>query len=200
MALDTFAGLKAAISDFLNRPDMTTAQVEMLVSLAETDIRNDVRTRSMEASTAVTLTGQTLPHPTLMLEARNLDVDDYNYEFVPLDVFTSVQKAQAVSRVFTSNGSNFLINQGGTDAVANLTYVEAPQALAASTATNYILTYAPDVYLYGACAHGAQYYQDDGNLVKFKQLYQGAVNRLNTREQNSRFSGSNLSIYPVVSE
>lgn len=199
MAISTYAELKSAVADFMNRSDMTTAQVENFVSLCEADIRNDVRVRAMETSTAVTITNLTMPAPTLMLEARELTIDDYQYKFVPLDIFTAHRKAGSASKVFTQKGSNFLVNAGGT-AVVNLTYLEAPAALTTSTATNYILTQAPDVYLYGSCAHAAQYYQDPANLERFKTLYLGGVKRLNDREARAKFSGSPLAIYPANME
>ena len=199
MAISTYAELKSAVADFMNRSDMTTAQVENFISLCEADIRNDVRVRAMEATTAVTITGITMPAPTLMLEARELTIGDYQYEMVPLDIFTAHRKAGTGSKVFTQKGSNFLVNTGGT-AVVNLTYLEAPAALTTSTATNYILTYAPDVYLYGSCAHAAQYYQDPANLERFKTLYLGGVKRLNDREARAKFSGSPLAIYPANME
>ena len=79
-----------------------------------------------------------------------------------------------------------------------MTYWEAPAALS-GTATNYILSYAPDVYLYGACSHAAQYYQDAANLERFKALYLGGVKRLNEREQKARFPGR-LTIMPTLGE
>lgn len=199
MAISTYAELKDAVKDFMNRSDMTTAQVENFISLCEADIRNDVRVRAMEASTAVTVAAITMPAPTLMLEARELTINDFMYEMVPLEVFTAHQRAGKPSRVFTQKGQNFFVNKTGT-AVVNLTYIEAPAALTTSTATNYILSYAPDVYLYGSCAHAAQYYQDPANLERFKTLYLGGVKRLNDREARAKFSGSPLAIYPANME
>lgn len=199
MPLNTYGELKSAIADFMNRSDMTTLQVETFVSLAETDIRNDVRVREMETTTAVTVTGSTFAAPALMLEARELQVEGWNYEFVPKDVFSAVQRNGASSHVFTQVGTNFLINRSGTAAVA-LTYLSAPESLSGSTATNYILTYAPDVYLYGACSHAASYYGDDAALQKYKALYMGAKDRLNARESRAKVSGSMLQIYPATRE
>ena len=201
MAINTFGTLKAAIADFMNRSDMTTAQAENFVALVEADIRNDCRVRAQRVTTAITATGQTVPHPTLMIEADEFQIDGYGYEYVPKEVFTQHRKAGSSSRVFTSVGSNFWANLGDGDTnVVDLTYTQAFDAFTADTNTNYILTYAPDVYLYGACAHAAQYYQDAGNLERFKALYLGAVKRLNDREKNAAWSGSSLQIYPANTE
>lgn len=194
MAISNYGELKTAIADFMNRSDMTTAQVETFVALVDADIRNDVRVRAMETTTAVTVTSQTVPAPTQLLEARELTVSGYGYNYVPLHDYTRHRKAGSTSRVFTQVGSNFLVNIGDTTAVVNLTYYAAPDAFTASTNTNYILTYAPDVYLYGACAHASQYYQDAANLEKNKALYMGAIDRLNRRENKARWSGSMLQI------
>jgi len=196
MAISNYAELKSAIADFMNRSDMTTAQQENFVSLCEADIRNDVRVRAMEATTAVTLTQQTFAAPTLMLEARELSVDGKGFYYETPEVYKIKRIYSPSSRMFTSVGSNFVIN--ATSGVVSLTYYEAPAALT-GTATNYILTYAPDIYLYGACAHAAQYYQDPANLERFKALYLGGLKRINEREKNARFSGR-LHVSPTLGE
>lgn len=201
MAIDTFGALKTAIADFMNRSDMTTAQAENFVALTESDLRNDVRVRAQRVTTAITATGQSFSHPALMLEADELRIDGYGYELVNQEDYTKHRKAGTSSRVFTSLGSSFQVNVGdGVTNVLTLTYIEALAAFTASTNTNYVLTYAPDVYLYGACAHAAQYYQDAANLERYKALYLGAVKRLNEREQAASWSGSMLQIYPANNE
>lgn len=196
MALSNYAELKAAIADFMNRSEMTTAQQETFIQLAEADVRNDVRVRAMESQTAVSLTSQTFAAPTLMLEARELTVDGIGFEYVTPEVYTVKRLYSPGSRVFTSVGTNFIVN--ADTGTARLTYWEAPATLT-GTGTNYILTYAPDVYLYGACAHASQYFQDAANLERFKALYLGAVKRLNEREQKARFTGR-LHIQPTLGE
>jgi hypothetical protein len=196
MAISTYADLKAAVADFMNRSEMTTAQQENFISLCEADIRNDVRVREMEATTSVTLTQQTLAAPTLMLEAREVHVEGRPYTYHTPELYRIKRIYSPSTYMFTSIGSNFIIN--ASSGVASLTYYEAPAALT-GTATNYILTYAPDVYLYGACAHAAQYYQDAANLERFKALYLGGVKRLNEREQNARFTGR-LHVNPTLGE
>ena len=195
MAIANYGELKSAIADFMNRSDMTTAQTEYFVTLVEADIRNDVRIRAMEATTAITVTSQTVPAPAAMLDARELAVGGYAYQFVPKSIYTDVRKGGGSSKVFTSHGQNFLVNIGDTTAVVDLTYTAALDAFTASTNTNYILTTAPDVYLYGACAHASQYYQDAANLERFKALYMGAIDRLNKRENKARWAGSMLQIF-----
>lgn len=196
MALANYAELKTAIADFMNRSEMTTAQQETFVALAEADIRNDVRVREMEATTAVTLTQQTFAAPTLMLEARELSVDGKPYQYVTPELYKVKRIYSPSSYMFTSIGGNFIVN--AVTGTARVTYWEAPAALS-GTATNYILTYAPDVYLYGACAHAAQYYQDPANLERFKALYLGGIKRLNEREQKARFAGR-LHVSPTLGE
>ena len=196
MPLSTLSELRTSIAYFMNRSDMTTAQQDTFVALVESDIRNDVRVRAMEDQTTVALTSQTLPSPTLLLEARQLLVDGWRHEYRTPEAYDAYRLIGGVNRIYTQIGQTFLVNSTGS---ARLTYTKALEALTAGTNTNYVLTQAPDVYLYGACAHAAQYYQDAGNLERFKALYLGAVKRLNDREQQARYSGP-LQIYPAQVE
>ena len=75
-----------------------------------------------------------------------------------------------------------------------LYYAEVPAL--ASNATNWLLTAAPDVYLYGSLMHSAPYLQDDARLSVWAQLYSSSVVRLNEASQYAKYSG--VSLVPKV--
>ena len=75
-----------------------------------------------------------------------------------------------------------------------LYYAEVPAL--ASNATNWLLTAAPDVYLYGSLMHSAPYLQDDARLAVWAQLYSSSVVRLNEASQYAKYSG--VSLVPKV--
>ena len=71
-----------------------------------------------------------------------------------------------------------------------LYYAQVPDL--ASNATNWLLSTAPDIYLYGSLLHSAPYLQDDNRVAVWAQLYSAAVTRLNESSVSAKYSGSSL--------
>ena len=184
MSISTYAELKTAVASWLNRTDLTSV-IPDFITLAETDIRQDVRVQAMEQLATGTLTGETLAHPTRFLEARRLVVASEVYDYVTPTKYDELTD----SAVFTSIGQTFYI-LGGLDGDAySLIYYQAFAALSADSDTNWLLTNAPDVYLSAACRHGASYLKDAADEQRFGQRYAGAVARLNQQQAKSSFGG-----------
>jgi len=58
--------------------------------------------------------------------------------------------------------------------------------------TNWLLTKAPDVYLYGALTHAAPFLMDDQRIPVFAQIYLTRTQALIDESQKSLHSGSPL--------
>lgn len=200
MAISTYGELKTAVASWLARTDLT-ATIPDLISLAEEDIKNDVRVRAMESLTTGTLDGSTLDHPTGFISARRLVVGNKRYEYRTPEAYQDAVASGNTTGFyfFTSIGSKFYILNGASGDSYSLIYTGGFTAFSADADTNWLLTNAPSVYLFGACRHGAMYLKDDNELARFEGLYGTAVARLNSREKTASVSGSPLQTIPVVS-
>ena len=188
MALTTYGGLKTAVALTLNRTDLTSV-IPDFVALAEEDIANDVRVRAMEEITTGTLTGETLAHPSRFLSVRRFTVGGYVYEYVTPEKYQDIQEAESDWKVYTSIGSNFHINDAASGDAYSIIYTTHFAAFSADGDTNWLLTNAPGVYLYGACKHASIYLKDDADLAKYAALYTAAVKRIVEREREAAFGG-----------
>lgn len=65
---------------------------------------------------------------------------------------------------------------------------------ALSTATNWMMTNKPDVYLYGTLLEASIFLGDDAGALKYLKLYRGACNGLQSQDSVDRFSGGPLTI------
>jgi hypothetical protein len=65
-------------------------------------------------------------------------------------------------------------------------------ALSAQQATNWLLTKAPDVYLYGSLLHAQPFLMDDQRMPVFATLYNSRIEALNEESMKSTHSGSPL--------
>ena len=197
MAISTYGELKTAVASWLARSDLG-AVIPDFVTLAEEDIRNDVRVQAMESLVTGTLTGSTLDHPSDFIFARRLVVGSKRYEYRTPEAFQDAQASRNTTGLdlYTSIGQAFhLLNANDGDSYS-LIYTAGFTALAADTDTNWLLTNAPSVYLFAACRHGAMYLKDDNELARFEGLYAAAVARVNARESRAAVSGSPLQQIP----
>jgi len=72
-----------------------------------------------------------------------------------------------------------------------LYYAKVP-ALSDSNTTNWLLTEAPDIYLYGSLLPSAPYLDEDERATTWAQFYAAAIQQLNQASDQARYSGSGL--------
>lgn len=193
MAISTYAELKTAVASWLNRSDLTTA-IPDFIALAEADIRREVRVQAMESLASGTLTGETLAHPTRYIEARRLTVGGDIQEYVLPSVYHNADDEGQTLDIFTSIGESFYILNGASGDAYTLVYTAAFAAFSAASDTNWVLTNAPDVYLFGALRYAAIYMNDSEALTRYLAMYLAAAQRVTRQENASRYTGERLQV------
>ena len=195
--MTTYVQLRTDIADWMAREDLTS-KIPTFVDLAEAAIRRDVRVRDMEASTDLTLSAQSVSLPTDFIEARRLYLD--NTSSRELDYLTperfydsAVYALSGNPRAYTIEGNNIIFAPAPSGSpTAKLLYLSAYDALSGDADTNWIMTNAYDVYLFGSLFHAAVYTEDDSKAQKYGELYRVSVREINKQDNLSRFSGSHL--------
>jgi hypothetical protein len=61
-----------------------------------------------------------------------------------------------------------------------------------SNTTNWLLTEAPDVYLYGALVHTAPYLKDDARIAIWESFFAQGIDNLNISSSDAKYGGSGL--------
>jgi len=77
----------------------------------------------------------------------------------------------------------------GDSYTGEITYYAKITALAADGDTNWLLTAAPDMYLYAALMHSAPYLRDDPRIAVWAGLYAQAAGELAQQSEQARFGG-----------
>jgi hypothetical protein len=75
---------------------------------------------------------------------------------------------------------------------AELVYYAKLSKLSDSNTTNWLLTAAPDIYLYGALMQAAPYLKDDARIGTWSQMYLTALQDLQTADDRGSTSGGAL--------
>jgi len=203
MSIGTYDELKTAIADFLNREDLTSA-IGTFISLAESRASRDLRHWRMEKRSVAQLDVQYSAIPTDFLQPIRLQITDApTSEVAPISNTQMLQlRGDRNDRV--GRPTNYALTAGGIELYptpdltynASLVYHARVPALSASNTTNWLLTEAPDVYLYGALVHAAPYLKDDARLQIWEGLTAQGIANLNTSSSEAKFGGSGLVMKP----
>jgi hypothetical protein len=73
-----------------------------------------------------------------------------------------------------------------------LIYYAKLSKLSTSNTTNWLLTKAPDVYLYGSLLQAAPYLQDDARIQVWAGLYKTGIEELQIADERGATSGGVL--------
>lgn len=196
MSITNYSTLQSTIASYLNREDLL-AQMPTFIQLAEADMNTRLRTREMITRAEATSSAEYVQLPSDWLEAINLQIVDGTspLRYVTLDeadrIITEKQYNQVMAYSLM-NGAIELVPAPGDDVDIEMIYYGKIPALSAQQTTNWLLTKAPDVYLYGSLLHAQPFLMDDQRMPVFATLYNSRIEALNEESMKSTHSGSPL--------
>lgn len=193
MAITTYAELKTSIADFLNRDDLTSI-IPTFISLAEAQIARDLRHWKQEkrVTTSVDERYENLPNDWLELKMIALATGKMmqtisSSEMAERRAQSNIAAEPRFVRV-TADQLEFYPTPTTATSIAMLYYARIP-TLSDSATTNWLLTDAPDVLLYGSLVHSAPYLSDDTRTQIWASLYQSGIDKLNLESDKGRVTG-----------
>lgn len=194
--ITNYATLKSTIADYLNRADLTS-QIETFIQFAEADLNTRLRCREQIVRAEATSDAEFVQLPADWLEAINLHIvgGKQPLRYVTLDEADIIKKEQiytAPNNYSLMNGAIEIVPAPADDIDIEMIYYSKITALSDGNTTNWLLTKAPDVYLYGALTHAAPFLMDDQRMPMFAQVYLARVQALQDESQKSLHSGSPL--------
>ena len=198
MALTTYATLQTTIADFLNRSDLAGV-IPTFIDLAEAQINRDVRNWRMENRATTTLSSQYLTRPLEWVQTERIRINNGKDSIELLSSAAMDEMRANVSNITgTPIGFRHIEDQFEFfptpvgDVQCELVYLQRVPALTDANTTNWLLDYAPDIYLYGSLLHTAPYLTDDPRIQVWAQLYSAAVLRLNEESAKAEESSTGL--------
>ena len=194
--ITNYSTLQSTIADYLNRADLTS-QIQTFIQFAEADLNTRLRCREMIVRSEVSSSNEYIDLPSDWLEGINIHIEDGTspLRYITLDEADRVNKSQAFSQpAFYSimDGAIQIVPPSATPIELIMVYYGKIPALSDSNTTNWLLTKAPDVYLYGALSHSAPFLMDDARMATFGQVYLARVQSLIDESAKSLHSGSPL--------
>lgn len=201
MALTNYTDLKATVASYLGRTDLTN-QIPDFISLAELRLSRDLRTRKLLKSVTTTMTGG---DPTIGLPSDFLELRDIYIEATPR-ITVSYMSPSAFSRdarttdsgrpvFYTALGSELQFAPiPDTNYTVEMLYYFKPVAMSVSVASNEFMANYPDAMLYATLGEAEPYLMNDARINTWAAMYDRAIARINTSDENSEYAGAPISM------
>lgn len=206
MALTTFAGLKAAVADWLERTDLTSQIANDFFPMVQAKMyygdagQEPLRIRAMIASG--TLTPNTSGEVTIstgvdsgwlaftQITPTQAGAQSLNYldpwEFRKRTDY--LQSSVAPQYIYTIEGDTLYVAPKSVGTMTAVWY-EKFAAVSGDSDTDWIILNAPQIYLNGCIAEACAFL-DDEREAAFRAKFAGAISALNLNDRIARSSGA----------
>lgn len=198
MAITTYAELKSAVADWLNRDDLDST-IPNFISLAEAQFNRTVRHRKMVTRLTSTVSNSYTDVPSDWLQTIRFQLN--TNPVTPL-LFVTPEQALEESMVYsagqqplfyTTVGEQFqVVPSPDTSYSSELLYYASIPSLTDSNTTNWLLAESPDLYLYGALIQSAPYLKEDERINTWAGIYQRMFDDMMLADERARIGSSKL--------
>ena len=201
MAISNYSELTTAVANWLDRDDLTL-RIPEFIALAEAKFNRTLRLRSMEAKyTANTVAGQrNLALPTGYIQMRNFQVNTNpltTLSYVTPEIYDRLWggSTSGTPKFYTILANEISFGPiPATVMEVEMLFNKNFENLSGSTTTNWLITNAPDAYLYGAMMQAEPFIMNDERVALWGASLNKAVQELQEQDNKDRHSGSALRI------
>ncbi len=202
MAISNYTELQTAVANWLDRDDLS-ARIPEFISLCEARFNRTLRIRAMETldESVDTVAGtSTIALPTGYIQMRDIHlIADplVQLQYVTPEIYNRIYAGSSSGKpqVYTIIANN--IKFGPTPDVVydvSMLYYKKFDALSDSSPTNWVITNAPDVYLYGALLEAEPFLMNDQRIQLWATALTESMTKIQEQDQKDRHSGSALRI------
>lgn len=197
----TWAALKTSVRAWLvdiETSSVSDAQLGEFVAFAERDFQRTIFTPDREAALSLTATAQSTALPADFWGFKSPPYVDASTDVALIKLTPGALRewfpdgTTGTPTHYAIEGENILLGPIPTSAAVKGTYYKTIPALSSGTATNWLLTDHPDVYLAGALHYAHLFQMDEQRAVLWLGKMQRAVDAIN-RTAISRTNSGPLS-------
>lgn len=175
MALATYTDLVSAVGTWMRRSGNATftALVPDFITLFEADMNRVLRVREQETDATITMTGGSGPLPADWVEFASVLWDGADPCLLTPKTKRSLLAWHPDSETgypmhYLTSGSTIQVRPSSDEDLITVYYAKVP-ALTSGAPTNWLMTKAPDAYLYGCIAEANAYIEELDKAVLWKQ-------------------------------
>jgi hypothetical protein len=196
--MTTYAQLKSDVETLLPHSDYTDALLASFVRICEAEIRRRVRVKAMETTdTAFACTSESTALPARFISMRSVSLnvaDARELDYLPPARLRSAAVYDSTGNpvAYTIEGDNLVLAPAPSSVTLTLVYYAMFASLSDPADTNWLLTNAYDVYLYGSLRAAAEWAMDPEREMAYAAKFAKAIDECNRESRWSRVSGSAL--------
>jgi hypothetical protein len=195
----TYAELKTAIANYLNRSDLTS-DLDTFIDNVEAELNRRLRTKDMIKRATATADSQYLTVPTDWIEAINVEITSNDFSplfqqsIESLDVYRKSNNNSTGQPVYFAmvDDSIELAPTPDVEYTLQLTYYAKISALSDTNTSNFVSVSHPDVYLYGALKHASIFLMEDERIPMFTQQFEKALEEMRLEQEKAAFGKGSL--------
>lgn len=202
MAINSFVTLKTAVANWLDRDDLA-ARIPEFIALCEARFNRTLRIRAMETlDISVDTVGgtSTVALPTGYVQMRDISLITSpitQLQYLTPEIMNRLNAGSFTGKpeTYTIIANNILF--GPTPDAAydiSMLYYKTFDALTALAPTNWVITNAPDVYLYGALLEAEPFLMNDQRVQLWATALTQSITTLQEQDNKDRHSGSALRV------
>ena len=201
MAISTYSELQTAVANWLDRDDLS-ARIPEFISLAEARLNRVLRLRSMESKqTASTVGGQRNYNlPASYIQMRNFQLNTSpitTLSYVTPEIYDRLWGGSTggIPKFYTIVADEISLGPiPGSVITMEMLFYRRFDNLSASTTTNWLLTYAPDIYLYASMLEAEPFIMNDERVPLWATALEKAISDMQEQDNKDRHSGSALRV------
>ncbi len=201
MAISNYSELNTAVANWLDRDDLTD-RIPEFIALAEARFNRLLRIRAMETKqTASTVASQrNLALPTNFIQMRNLQINTSpitSLEYVTPEMYDRLYGGSdtGTPKAYTILADEIQLGPiPASVQTIEMLFYKRFDALTSSAATNWMITNAPDVYLYGCLLEAEPFIMNDPRVQLWATAFQQAIADIQDQDNRDRHSGSALRV------
>ena len=201
MAISTYSELQTAVANWLDRDDLS-ARIPEFISLAEARFNRLLRLRSMESKqTASTVGGQRNYNlPASYIQMRNFQLNTSpitTLSYVTPEIYDRLWGGSTggIPKFYTIVADEISLGPiPGSVITMEMLFYRRFDNLSASTTTNWLLTYAPDIYLYASMLEAEPFIMNDERVPLWATALEKAISDMQEQDNKDRHSGSALRV------
>ena len=197
MALANYTDLQNAAIAWLDRSDLSSRVVDF-IALAEDTINKRLRIRAMENRVTATVSSEYSSLPTGFLEMRNFQLNTspkQTLRFVTPEYIDTFWAGSTTGKpkVYTFVGGEIQVAPSPDGSyTAEMDYYKKWDI--ATDTTNWLLTNAPSVYLYGTLLQAEPFLKNDKRIPVWESRFERALMDVEIADKRERWSGNSLAI------
>lgn len=187
MSIATYSDMVTAVGDWLDRSDLA-ARVPDFLRLTESRLNRLLDDPDMEVTETFPATGEFTPLPLDFGEMVSISVGEGPLASVgPVEFAGYDRTISGDPRVYSIVNRAIAFAPANATVSITLVYRRSIPALTSINTTNWLLTRAPDVYLYGALVQASAFLAEDDRVGLWKSAFDEAVSELRMDSQRRKW-------------